>query len=150
MKRLATNITLAIFALIALSGCTKNNGDIGHWFGLWHVDKIEIDGIDDPAYDGNFYFLFQNHVFCIRWVDENNHESAESYARWQEDDNGQTMTVSFVDSNYSPTINGDVPPTHFSDINNFNVITLNNEKMKLQLIDADTGITYTYHLTCWK
>ena len=150
MKRLATHITIAIFALLALSGCTKNNGDIGNWFGLWHVDNIEIDGIDDSGYDGNFYFLFQGKVFCIRWVDEVNHESIEGYAQWQESDDGKTMTVNFVDSNYSPTLYGAVPQTHLSTVNTFDVVTLNNEKMVLQLTDPETGISYTYYLTCWK
>ena len=80
MRQTATHIIMALLALVALSGCSHNNGDIGLWFGLWHLDTVEIDGEPDADYDGNFYFMFQNKVFCVRWVNELQHEYIESFA----------------------------------------------------------------------
>ena len=49
MKRLTSHIALAVVALLMLGSCSKNNGDIGYWFGLWHVDAIEVNG--EPSND---------------------------------------------------------------------------------------------------
>ncbi|MBQ2163347.1 MAG: hypothetical protein II445_02450, partial [Muribaculaceae bacterium] len=76
MKRLTTHI-LMLLAIVAMSGCTKNNGDIGYWFGLWHLDSIELNGEVDNNYNGCYYFKFQNKVFCLSWVDETTHDYIE-------------------------------------------------------------------------
>ena len=52
-----------LLAIVAMSSCTKNNGDIGYWFGLWHLDSIELNGEVDNNYNGCYYFKFQNKVF---------------------------------------------------------------------------------------
>ena len=57
MKRLISHITLAVLAIFVLGSCSKNNGDIGYWFGLWHLDSIEVNGEVDNNYDGNYYDL---------------------------------------------------------------------------------------------
>lgn len=146
MKRLATHIILAIAALITLSGCTHNDGDIGHWFGLWHLDAIEIDGTPDADYNGDTYFMFQGKVFCIRCVDDANHGYIESYALWQENDDHQSMILSFVDDRFPPVI---TPHAPLETVTTFTVITLNNKYMVLKHIDHE-GSTRIYHLTCWE
>ena len=55
MKKLT--IIFAFVAMLAMSGCVQNNGHIGHWFGLWKVERVTIDGQDDADYKGS--------VFCI-------------------------------------------------------------------------------------
>ncbi len=147
MKRLATHILLAVAALMSLCGCTHNNGDIGYWFGLWHLDNIEIDGTPVADYDGNTYFLFQGKVFGIRCVDEADHSFSDSYALWQESDDHQAMTITFVDDRFQPTINALVP---LERVTTFTVVTLDNREMVLKHTHSVTGITCTYHLTRWE
>lgn len=147
MKRLATHIILAAAALMMLSGCTHNDGDIGYWFGLWHLDSIEIDGTPVSGYNGNIYFMFQGKVFCIRSVDEVNHDNVESYAQWQESDDHQSMTLTFADDRFAPTVTPFVP---LDIVTTFTVITLNDKEMTLEQSDSETGATYTYHFTRWE
>lgn len=149
MRRLATQILFSALLFMALSGCTKNNGDIGLWFGLWHLDSIEIDGEPDATYDGHYYFLFQGKVFCIRWVDELQHEYFESYAQWQEGDDGTTMTISFLDNRYMPQINSSVPKNYLSTVTTLTVDTITSKNLVMHYT-SDNATTYTYHLTHWQ
>lgn len=144
MKRVATHIILAVTALMFLSGCTHNNGDIGYWFGLWHLDAIEVDGSPVADYDGDTYFIFQGKVFCIRCVDELNHDYIESFARWQESDDHQSMSLSFVDKHFAPVVSPLIP---LELVTTFSVITLNDKDMILRHTHTETGHTYTYYLT---
>ena len=147
MKKSIFHIVLLVTALTVLGSCSHNNGDIGYWFGLWHLDSIEIDGVQDKQYDGQYYFLFQGKVFCIRYVNEKNHEYTEGFARWEESNNGKTMTVSFVDYRFPPYIGDAFPNNYLSIVTRFNVITLNSTTMVLSYTNPDNGITYTYYLT---
>ena len=149
MRRLATHIIFALLAIVAMTSCSHNDGDIGLWFGLWHLDSIEIDGEPDSIYDGKYYFLFQNKVFIIRWVDEQRHEYIESYAQWQECDNGKTMTINFVDNRYSPYFGGGRPNNYLSTVTTFTVDTLTSTNMVLHHT-RDDGAIITYRLTNWK
>lgn len=150
MKRLTSHILLIIAAMLALSGCSHNNGDIGPWFGLWHLDSLEIDGNPDSSYDGNLFFLFQGKVFCLRWVNENTHEYIDCYAKWEESDDGTSITVNFADPRYNPEINNGLPNSHMSTITTFRVLIINEKDMVLEHIDQVTGSTLTYRLTKWQ
>ncbi|MBO4723487.1 MAG: lipocalin-like domain-containing protein [Muribaculaceae bacterium] len=147
MKQRAIYIILSIATLLSLTSCTHNNGDIGYWFGLWHLDSIEIDGTPAADYEGNIYFMFQGKVFCIRCVDEVNHDYTESFAQWQESDDHQSMTLTFADDRFPPNISPLVP---LEVVTKFSVITLNRKEMVLEHVHSETGITRTYHLTCWE
>ncbi len=142
--RLATHIILAVVALMSLSGCTHNNGDIGYWFGQWHLDSIEVNGVPVPDYDGNTYFLFQGKVFCMRCVDEARHYYADSYAQWQESDDHQSVTLNFADDRYLPTIN---PLVQLETFTRLTVVMLTREKMVLEHTHSVTGAVITYYLT---
>ena len=147
MKKTIFHIILFIVAMMALGGCARNNGDIGYWFGLWHLDSIEIDGTIDDQYDGKYYFLFQNKVFCVRYVEEAIHDYREAFAKWEEDADGKTMTIRFLDNRYYPFFGPNIPNNYLSIETRFNVITLNSTTMVLSYTNPDTGITYTYYLT---
>ena len=148
MKQRLAHIILLTIALLALGGCTKNNGDIGYWFGLWHVDSIEIDGEPDAGYDGNYYFMFQGKVFCVRYVFEQEHLSREAYARWEESADKQHVTISFADDNYLPFFGNDIPGNYFSRVNVLKVDTLTAGAMVLHHT-LDDGRLVTYRLTHW-
>ena len=149
MRQTVSHIILALLALAALNGCSRNNGDIGLWFGLWHLDTVEVDGKPDAAYDGQFYFLFQNKVFCVRHVDEVFHQNLESYAEWQESDDGKTIIINFVDNRFSPRVDDQLPDIYLSTVTTMKVVTLNTTTMTLSRT-SDSGTTITYHLTHWQ
>lgn len=145
--KLKLHIILAIVALMSLGSCSHNDGDIGYWFGLWHLDSIEINGTPVPDYDGNTYFMFQGKVFCIRCVYETHHAYNESYAQWQESDDHQSATITFVDDRFAPTITPLVP---LESITTFMVVTLNHKEMVIKHTHSETGDTRTYYLTRWE
>lgn len=150
MKRTLTHIALVLTTLLALSSCSHNNGDIGYWFGLWHLDSIEVDGVTDDAYDGNYYFMFQGSVFCIRWINEQQHEYIESFAQWSENTADGTMTINFIDDRFSPRVSEALPDPYLSTVTTMKVVTLNSTNMVLNYLNPDTGIIYTYNLTLLK
>ncbi len=55
--------------MIIAAGCTHNNGDIGPWFGIWYLERMEIDGVDDPDYDGDVILKFQGSVLETQVID---------------------------------------------------------------------------------
>ncbi|MBQ2563822.1 MAG: lipocalin-like domain-containing protein [Muribaculaceae bacterium] len=146
MKRLTTHI-LMLLAIVAMSSCTKNNGDIGYWFGLWHLDSIELNGEVDNNYNGCYYFKFQNKVFCLSWVDETTHDYIEQFAQWEASAGDKSLTVNFIDDHFSPNFGDTFPSNYMATVNDFNVLTLNNTTMILTRVDEETAVTVTYHLT---
>jgi len=137
MKTIISHITILILLLLAFSSCTHNNGDIGIWFGTWHVESITTDGT--PAnVDGDYFFQFQNKVLRVSKVGSHE-QTIESFGTWNEDESGK-MNISFPD----PTTFYIAMPgleTH----NDFTVTTTSSHEVTFTKADA-TGITYSYHL----
>ena len=80
--------------LLVLGSCTRNHGDIGPWFGTWHVKSINVDGAPVTV-EGDYFFQFQSKVFRVSQVGD--HEQlVESFGTWDEGDDG-TMTITFPD-----------------------------------------------------
>lgn len=135
MKKTLLYISLMVVVLV-LGSCTRNHGDIGPWFGTWHVESITGDGLP-VAVDGDYFFQFQSKVFRVSHVD--GHEKiVESFGTWDED--VTTMTIDFPD----PTVYYIVMPgleTH----NSFTVTTTSSRDVTFSKTDI-TGITYQYHL----
>lgn len=122
---------LTIVALTAFfASCTHNNGDIGPWFGTWHVETIETDGMVRSDYSGGYFFQFQSTVFCVRYSDEVRNEYQESFGRWSEDAN--TLTITFPDPavaylDFSAVLDKD---------NHFAVVERGNKRMVLTRTDV--------------
>ena len=57
MKHLTQLFGMVLLVTLA-AGCTHNNGDIGSWFGTWNVERIEIDGVAQADYQGQYFFQF--------------------------------------------------------------------------------------------
>jgi len=132
------SITLIIVATLTLTGCTHNNGDIGIWFGTWHVTDITADG-KALTWDGDYFFQFQSSIFRVSQVTD--HEtSVESYGTWSEDDDASTLTVNFVDSSvyylYVPGFDTD---------NQFTVTRTSSSQVTFTRM-ANNGVTYAYSL----
>lgn len=94
------HILIALLALMGLSGCTHNDGDIGPWFGTWQVEDITGGAadynLDYPMDRGNYYMQFQGEMCTVIYI-SNQHDQLVDYGTWIED--GDQMTISFPDRN---------------------------------------------------
>lgn len=86
-------------AVLMGESCSRNNGDIGVWFGLWKVESIEVDGEPAADYDGNVFFQFQGKVFNMRKITEH-HVYTDCFGNWEE--KGETLKLTFPDDRYVP------------------------------------------------
>ena len=101
MKHTLHLALLSLALLLALNSCSHNNGDIGPWFGLWHLESIDVDGTEQADYEGDFFFMFQGKVFGIKHLDVKNHLMGECYATLDIAADNSSVTVNFVDDRYS-------------------------------------------------
>jgi len=58
-------LVFALMCMLLATGCTRNNGDIGKWFGTWHLTEITADGRPEADYDGNIFWKFQNDIISM-------------------------------------------------------------------------------------
>ena len=135
MKKTTLYIISLLIALL-MGSCTRNHGDIGIWFGTWHVEQITADG-NPVNVEGDYFFQFQNKVFRVSQVYGHN-EMVESFGTWSED--GNTMTVDFPD----PTVYYIVMPGLESH-NSFTVTTSSSHDVTFTKTNAD-GFIYSYRL----
>ena len=131
---------LLVMAAVSAS-CTKNNGDIGVWFGQWRVEKIEIDGVENSDYAGNLFFSFQNAVFEEKIVTPE-HEAIAAYGRWTENADG-TLNIYMEEPDYPP-IDGYM----VKDLNVMNYEIKSSTTITLTLKTADEH-SVAFHLLKW-
>ena len=137
MNKTTLNILLIILMAMSLGSCTRNHGDIGIWFGTWHVEQITADGVPQNV-EGDYFFQFQSKVFRVSRV--YGHENlVESYGTWEE--NGDKMAISFPDPDVF-YIQMPGLETH----NDFTVTTTSSRGVTFTKIESSTGTTYTYRL----
>ena len=133
-----------VASMLAMTSCTENNGDIGLWFGTWHVEQIDMDNSPIDGYMGNDFFQFQSTVFQLRYTDDL-HTEKQTTGRWQ--DNGNEIVVTFPDEKlvwvflYGIDMSKDAA-------NHFKVESLTSKEAVLEL-KATNGHTYRYHLKKW-
>lgn len=128
--------TISLIALLLMASCTRNHGDIGPWFGTWHVEQITAAGTPVNV-EGDYFFQFQSKVFRVSQV-YGHEQLVESFGTWSED--GNTMTVDFPD----PTVYYIVMPG-LEAHNAFTVNTASSGDVTFTKTGTD-GTTYTYHL----
>lgn len=79
---------------LGLCGCMQHNGHIGDWFGTWKLTSLEIDGAENPDYEGNLFFQFQSDVVSIVEVDTHiSNMHSDSFGTWSQD--GSTLVLNF-------------------------------------------------------
>ena len=128
--------------VVVLGSCTRNHGDIGPWFGTWHVESITRSGgiyqyIGPVDIEGDYFFQFQSKVFRVSWVGDHE-QTVESFGTWDEIDG--KMIISFPD----PTVFYIEVPG-LEDYNDFTVTTTSSREVTFTKTDA-TGTTFAYHL----
>jgi hypothetical protein len=86
--KLNKSYIFSIFAglILILSGCTRNNGDIGNWFGKWQIMSIAVDGTPEANYQPQYFMEFQNNIVKLTWLAPNGyeHETYTAYGTWQQ------------------------------------------------------------------
>ena len=137
MKK-TTIYILSVIAVLLLSACTRNHGDIGIWFGTWHVEQITANGTPVNV-EGDYFFQFQSKVFRVSQV-YGHEQMVASYGTWEESDDGSKMTVSFPD----PTVYYIVMPG-LEDYNDFTITSKSSREVTFTKSDK-TGTAYAYHL----
>ena len=121
-----------IMPLMLLAACTHPGGDIGIWFGSWHVESITCNGTE-LTYDGDYYFQFQSTNFRLSWVGDYE-EDVENYGVWSETDN--RLYISFPDENYQYL---HMPGLGVS--NDLTIVSKQDKRVELSLTNAN-GDTY--------
>ena len=136
-KTLSYSITTTLTMLLMLASCTRNHGDIGIWFGTWHVEQITTDG-NPVNVEGDYFFQFQSKVFRVSQV-YGHEQLINSYGTWDEGDDG-TMTITFPDPD---VIYISMPGLESS--NTFAVTTVSSRDVTFSRVTT-AGSTITYHL----
>ena len=131
-----TLFIISILSVLVLASCTRNHGDIGIWFGTWHVEQITAGGTPVNV-EGDYFFQFQSHVFKVTQV-SGHEQTVESYGTWTEDEDA--MTITFPD----PAVYYIVMPG-LEATNDFRVTTTSSREVTLTKSDA-RGTSYAYRL----
>lgn len=135
MKKTAL-LTISALLVLMLSCCTRNNGDIGPWFGTWHVEQITAGGTPVNV-EGDYFFQFQNKV--VRVSNVSGHEQlVESFGTWSED--GGKMVIDFPDPDVFYII---MPGLEAH--NDFTVTTTTSRDVTFTKTATD-GTAHSYHL----
>lgn len=83
-----------LLAMAGLAGCTSNNGNIGDWFGTWHLLEIKVDGTADPAYQGNIFWQFQSDVINMTELTLGGyHDRTNHWGIWSQQ--GKTLCLDY-------------------------------------------------------
>lgn len=142
--RLLAAVMLACFIS---SGCTHNNGDIGEWFGEWHLKSIEVNGQVDTDYTGDVLWKFQNNIVEMVVVSAVGHSHTEHYGTWTSDD--RTLTLNFTHSDdLTPAGTGKyAPPAQTllpAAVTPLTIVKLSSSEIILKYDpEADRSIVYT-------
>ena len=146
-----------ILVMTGFCGCTRNNGDIGPWFGTWKLTEITIDGTADAGYKGNIFWKFQNDVFEMVRVNTNSVDTYADthYATWNEDNGYIFVNFSNYDDNNPPAEgasgNGIYAPfleTHFivGGVTQLKIESQSGSDAYFTFTSPEDGKTYGYRL----
>ena len=138
MKKTLLYLAASLTTLLILCGCTRNHGDIGIWFGTWHVEQITTGGAPVNV-EGDYFFQFQNKVFRVSQV-YGHEQLVESFGIWDESDDGDVMTISFPDSSAYYIV---MPGLEVN--NEFSITRMSSHEVTLTKTDLN-GTTFAYHI----
>lgn len=150
MKKIYNVVSLFVLSII-IASCTHNNGDIGHYFGTWKLERMAIDGVEDAEYQKNVFWKFQAGVMCMVRVDDSTHTKTECWGTWEED--GKILRLNYThhdDANsegsqkYAPLSETHIP----IGITELEILRQNSSKMELKYINND-GQVILYYFDKW-
>ena len=136
-------ITVALMA----GSCSTTDGDIGEWFGSWHLETIMINQEEDSSYSANpeIMFSFQGKIFNCSYM-----ERAEIYGSWSYAGEILTLIASYnagSGANVSYLFNPFPVAMHFpADVDQIEITVtqLTSKTMQWQYIDPE-GKLLTYN-----
>lgn len=132
----------ALMAAIAISSCTRNDGDIGPWFGTWRIESISIDGTARPDYAPPYLFAkFQSSIIQFIEPDDTEHIALCYTGTWTQDDDRLLLDFTWGLST-PPAVTG-LPCEATLDI-----LKLTGREIRLAY-HADDGSVITYILKKW-
>lgn len=87
------------------ASCRVNNGDIGPLYGVWAVERVDVDG---EVYDGwrqdgydDSFFQFQNNIcFVTRTTDRFEAQNVACTWRWVKEDTEMELDFTHTDNIY--------------------------------------------------
>lgn len=134
-------------AIMTMAGCTHNNGDIGDWFGTWHLKSIAVNDSPDTEYHGNIVWKFQNNIIEMIEADDTEHTALERYGTWSATDSELTLDFTHSDDRY-PSGTGiyqPLPATHIpAAVSTLRILKRSSSEIILQFDSQDnTVIIYT-------
>lgn len=150
MKKILLFICLII--LLVSSGCTRPEGDIGDWFGSWHLEEMLIDGELDEQYAQyqehdirQVMISFHGDIFNIAYING----GFEQYGSWSYAGEILTLIVEHYDLiENNPWFNPYPSVLHFpADVEQveITVTQIGSKTMQWQLIDQNGRlITYNF------
>lgn len=146
------SLTAALFGYLMIclsSGCTRNNGDIGEWFGKWQIIEMSINGEPEKEYEQSFFLEFQNNIIRLVWVAPTGYDRDTYYCfgTWhQPSDNTLTFDFTHSDDNSGRLFYAPFNATHFPGDKPFN-LTLEKvagKRYSLKYFNETTSTEYTY------
>lgn len=144
ISKTISRLAVALVGCAALMSCTHNNGDIGIWFGTWHVEEITIDGTVSEAYNAApyWFFQFQSNVVQVK-MSLPDHSFLASVGEWEEKD--ANLILTFPDEVYvkqlPPGIDAKRPTA-------MNIEHKSSKEVVLTFTGTD-GHAYRYTLRHW-
>lgn len=133
---------LAVFILLSISSCTRNNGDIGPLYGQWKLISIDTQGLELPEYHGDVFWSFQDSAFQLLMRTEA-HEFDRYYGNWSLIDDGSRLVLTFPDPRWPAPQSIGLSATTV-----LRVITLTSRDAVFEYSDTD-GKSITYTLRKW-
>lgn len=148
MKKTIINIAFMLLCTVISTGCTMHDGNIGEWFGSWHLEEMLIDGEIDREYADNrandqkqVMVSFQGTIFQMAYI-----ESSELYGSWSY--SGEVLTLIAGKGYESPYFNPYPIVLHFpADVEQVEITVthISGKTMQWQLIDQNGDlITYNW------
>ena len=150
MRKIYNIVALLLISLFVVS-CTHNNGDIGHYFGTWKLEKMTINGENDEEYADNVIWKFQAGVICMVRVDDASHTKVEAWGTWEEDGNVLRIDYTHHDDAFSVESQKytPLPETHIPwGVTELEILKQTSSKMELKYINND-GQIIRYYFDKW-
>ncbi len=144
-------------AAMLFQGCTRNNGDIGPWFGMWQLMTVETDGVPDAGYESNIFWNFQNDVFSMNWRGTGAVElpRVQVWGTWKEAGDDLILDFSHSDDRYplfgehsgvniyAPYIQTHLP---YGEASALRIVKMKGSDLILTYEPDEAGVVYTYIL----
>lgn len=153
IRMLKNTIISSMMAIMLLSvaGCTRNNGDIGPWFGTWKLDAMTINGAPDAEYADNVFWQFQSNLIVMTRL-LGNHEQYDMPGTWCQPEPG-VLRIEYVYSDddapqgsmkYTP-----LPETHLPwGVSDLTILEMKGKTLRLEYRSTE-GVVYGYNFTKW-